>query len=117
MKSLEYKTVNPGQDFNDQEDKLFQPPEDPSTAEQVETPNVTVPMADRVAEQFAQVTDQVAQDVIARIFSGLPEVINRMHSSRSETNRLSATPPKFGASQASTNVGPLGHDGAIREEV
>lgn len=57
MKFSEYKTVNPGQDLNDQEDKFFQPPEDPSTAEQVETPNVTAQMADQVAERVVLAID------------------------------------------------------------
>jgi aquaporin related protein len=40
VKSVEYQTVNPGQDFDEHEAELFQPPEDPETAEQVERPNV-----------------------------------------------------------------------------
>jgi aquaporin related protein len=37
---VEYQTVNPGQDFDDHEAALFQPPEDAETADQVERPNV-----------------------------------------------------------------------------
>jgi aquaporin related protein len=40
VKTVEYQTVNPGQDFDDHEAALFQPPEDPESAEQVERPNV-----------------------------------------------------------------------------
>ncbi|KAF2642384.1 aquaporin-like protein [Massarina eburnea CBS 473.64] len=40
VKSVEYQTVNPGQDFDDHEAALFHPPDDPSSAEQVERPNV-----------------------------------------------------------------------------
>ncbi|KAF2027839.1 aquaporin-like protein [Setomelanomma holmii] len=40
VKIVEYQTVNPGQDFDDHEAKMFKPPEDPETAEQVERPNV-----------------------------------------------------------------------------
>ncbi len=38
--SVEYQTVNPGQDFDDHEAALFDPPEHPESAEQVERPNV-----------------------------------------------------------------------------
>jgi aquaporin related protein len=37
---VEYQTVNPGQDFDDHEAALFQPPEAAETADQVERPNV-----------------------------------------------------------------------------
>jgi aquaporin related protein len=40
VKTVEYQTVNPGQDFDDHETALFQPPDDPESAEQVERPNV-----------------------------------------------------------------------------
>lgn len=40
VKQVEYQTVNPGQDFDDHEAALFKPPEDPSSADQVERPNV-----------------------------------------------------------------------------
>jgi aquaporin related protein len=40
VKLVEYQTVNPGQDFDEHEAELFEPPEDPETAEQVERPNV-----------------------------------------------------------------------------
>lgn len=40
VKSVEYQTVNPGQDFDDHEAKIFNPPGDAETASQVERPNV-----------------------------------------------------------------------------
>ncbi|OCK94101.1 aquaporin-like protein [Cenococcum geophilum 1.58] len=40
MKTVEYQTVNPGQDFNDHEAELFEPPPVPATAEEVRRPNV-----------------------------------------------------------------------------
>ncbi|OAG07380.1 aquaporin-like protein [Paraphaeosphaeria sporulosa] len=39
VKSVEYETVNPGQDFDDHEAALFNPPDDPESKEQVERPN------------------------------------------------------------------------------
>lgn len=38
--SVEYQTVNPGQDFDEHEAELFKPPEDPESADQVERPNI-----------------------------------------------------------------------------
>lgn len=40
VKSVEYQTVNPGQDFDEHEAELFKPPKDPESADQVERPNV-----------------------------------------------------------------------------
>lgn len=44
IKALEYETANPGQDFDDQENELFDPGENPMTAEDVRRPNVAVEM-------------------------------------------------------------------------
>jgi len=41
LKSAEYETVNPGQDFNELEIKHFHPPDNPTRASDVERPNVT----------------------------------------------------------------------------
>ncbi|KAF2261436.1 aquaporin-like protein [Lojkania enalia] len=40
VKTVEYQTVNPGQDFDDHEAKLFKPPTNASDAAQVQRPNV-----------------------------------------------------------------------------
>jgi aquaporin related protein len=40
VKTVEYQTVNPGQDFDDHEAELFHPPDDPEDAAQVQRPNV-----------------------------------------------------------------------------
>jgi aquaporin related protein len=40
VKTVEYETVNPGQDFDDHEAALFNPPEDPTSAHEVRRPNV-----------------------------------------------------------------------------
>jgi len=42
MKFVDYETANPGQDFNEQEMKRFDPPVEPETAEQVARPIVAV---------------------------------------------------------------------------
>jgi len=41
MKYAEYETANPGQDFNEQETKMFDPPADPQTAADVERPVIS----------------------------------------------------------------------------
>ncbi|KAF2256466.1 aquaporin-like protein [Trematosphaeria pertusa] len=46
VKSVEYQTVNPGQDFDDHEAALFHPPDDPENAAQVERPNVAAIVAE-----------------------------------------------------------------------
>jgi aquaporin related protein len=49
VKLVEYETVNPGQDFDDHEAALFNPPDDPEHAGQVERPNVAAhAMADAI---------------------------------------------------------------------
>jgi len=42
IKALEYETANPGQDFDEQEDELFSPVENPSSADEVRRPIVAV---------------------------------------------------------------------------
>jgi len=42
IKKLEYETANPGQDFDDQENEIFNPSPDPVSAEEVRRPNVAV---------------------------------------------------------------------------
>lgn len=54
VKSVEYETVNPGQDFDDHEAALFNPPDDPDSKEQVERPNpaaIAAQQAVRVASE------------------------------------------------------------------
>lgn len=65
VKIAEYQTVNPGQDFDDHEAALFQPPEDAETAEQVERPNVAaiaVEEAVRMASQGSSQGPQIRGD-------------------------------------------------------
>jgi len=61
MKTVEYQTVNPGQDFNDHEAKLFQPPPIPATAEEVERPNVAAIAAEE-AVRAASLGDGVKRE-------------------------------------------------------
>lgn len=51
MKTLEYETANPGQDFDDKEDEVFQPDEDPASAADVRRPNVAVGSSEYIADE------------------------------------------------------------------
>ncbi|KAF2809435.1 aquaporin-like protein [Mytilinidion resinicola] len=51
VKTVEYQTVNPGQDFDDHEAELFHPPDDPENAEQVARPNVAAIAAEEAIRQ------------------------------------------------------------------
>ena len=48
MKFTEYETVNPGQDFNDHEIRMFSSPADAVTAGEVQRPNVSATAAEQV---------------------------------------------------------------------
>ncbi|PNS16004.1 Aquaporin-1 [Sphaceloma murrayae] len=50
IKTLEYETANPGQDFNEKEAEVFNPDDDPVSAEDVARPTVTVGNPDYVAD-------------------------------------------------------------------
>ncbi|OAK95694.1 aquaporin-like protein [Phaeosphaeriaceae sp. SRC1lsM3a] len=61
VKIAEYQTVNPGQDFDDHEAALFQPPEDAETADQVERPNVAAIAAEEAVRMASQGSSQGPQ--------------------------------------------------------
>ncbi|KAF2662239.1 aquaporin-like protein [Lophiostoma macrostomum CBS 122681] len=74
VKSVEYQTVNPGQDFDDHEAALFKPPSNPDSAAQVERPNVAA----------------IAVEEAVRMASrGEHEGIDRQLSSEGPSSRLS----------------------------
>lgn len=51
VKTLEYETANPGQDFNDKEAEVFNPDENPARASDVARPNIALGTPDFVADQ------------------------------------------------------------------
>ncbi|KAF2225289.1 aquaporin-like protein [Elsinoe ampelina] len=51
IKTLEYETANPGQDFNEKEAEVFQPDDNPVTAADVARPTVVIGNPDYVADQ------------------------------------------------------------------
>lgn len=51
IKILEYETANPGQDFNEKEAEVFNPDEEPATAEDVRRPNVGVGHSEYIATE------------------------------------------------------------------
>lgn len=54
VKMVEYQTVNPGQDFDDHEAALFKPPSNPSSATQVERPNVAAIAAEEAVRMASR---------------------------------------------------------------
>lgn len=53
MKFSEYETVNPGQDFDDHETELFNPPAQPVTREEVQRPNVAAETSEQILQTVA----------------------------------------------------------------
>ncbi|KAF2872783.1 aquaporin-like protein [Massariosphaeria phaeospora] len=80
VKSVEYQTVNPGQDFDDHEAALFQPPEHPEFAQQVERPNV----AAIAAEEAIRVASRSSKESKGGESSGAG-IMSRMESQPGQT--------------------------------
>jgi len=77
MKYSDYETVNPGQDFNEEETEHFQPPEDAETADDVKRPNPSA--------LAAQAIQAVTEASMAGAVSGAKVDVVRNPST--ETNR------------------------------
>lgn len=91
VKSVEYQTVNPGQDFDEHEAELFKPPEDPENAEQVERPNVAAAAVEEALR-------------LARAVSESPEVQLQGHDLESH-----APPEKMDAAYEQEMLARSGH--------
>ncbi|KAL6706126.1 Aquaporin-1 [Coniothyrium glycines] len=76
VKSVEYQTVNPGQDFDEHEAVLFKPPENPEHAEQVERPNV----AAAAVEALARATGPAAAVAGPHLANGIDHTLSRGQS-------------------------------------
>lgn len=108
VKSVEYQTVNPGQDFDDHEAALFHPPDDPESKEQVERPNVAA-----IATQEAV---QEAIRVASHSSGGDSEHYNGIEGRMSDEIHpgYSNHSPTMGrASMENSNIGRPGHNGNI----
>lgn len=107
MKLGDYETVNPGQDFNEEEADLFKPPTDAETADDVRRPNPTVVAAQRAVQsavqQSAQETAQTVAEEVVRAVS--PEAVRSPRGSveRAEEERRA----DLRYSQASTLEGGM----------
>ncbi|KAK5146621.1 hypothetical protein LTR04_001005 [Oleoguttula sp. CCFEE 6159] len=96
LKFGEYETVNPGQDFNDQEAEMFDPPEDPASAEEVQRPNPTAAAAEDIVSQAAQ------------------EIVNKVTSNELRASQSSTLSPHLSMIEASTvPPRPLPHEGVL----
>ncbi|KAJ4988198.1 MIP family channel protein [Stagonosporopsis vannaccii] len=90
IKMVEYQTVNPGQDFDDHEDALFEPPENPETAEEVERPNVAA-IAAQEAVRIASNSSEGEKDKDV-VFGGIDRTLSSSYhpSSNSRDGRRSS---------------------------
>ncbi|MBE7179755.1 MAG: aquaporin [Terriglobus roseus] len=61
IKTLEYETANPGQDFDDREDEVFNPDEEPATAADVRRPNVSTGDPDFVRSESGAISPSVSR--------------------------------------------------------
>jgi len=86
MKYSDYETVNPGQDFNEEETEHFKPPEDAETADDVKRPNPTA-LAAQQAIQAA--TESSMADAVTRatkdVVRSLSPEIERGRRTRART--------------------------------
>jgi len=102
VKSVEYQTVNPGQDFDDHEAAIFDPPDNPESKEQVERPNVAAIAVEEAVEEAIRV---------ASSSMGSPSSAERVTMNGSE-------PTPRQEHQAASNASHLkksGHTGNLRE--
>lgn len=111
VKSVEYQTVNPGQDFDDHEAALFNPPDDPDSKEQVERPNVAaIEAREAVAQVVERITSQSGSDDSAErteVVHGIDSRLSEEHHRVSPTlvNQEAASPYR------ETSLERTGHTG------
>ncbi|ORY12208.1 aquaporin-like protein [Clohesyomyces aquaticus] len=70
VKSVEYQTVNPGQDFDDHEAELFSPPDNPSNANEVQRPNVAAIVAEQAVRMVSSSSAGSSPNRVSR-FDGI----------------------------------------------
>ena len=100
MKLGDYETVNPGQDFNDEEAELFKPPEDAETAADVRRPNAGV-AAQQMSMQEA--TEQAAQVAVEKVVRDIaPSLVGSVSPEARREETSSGTEEDTRYSQAST---------------
>lgn len=81
MKFSEYETVNPGQDFDDHEMELFDPPAEAVTGEEVRRPNVAAETSEQAiqavisGEPLNMSGSRGTSSRASRVIGGLDEVI------------------------------------------
>ncbi|KAH7125716.1 aquaporin-like protein [Dendryphion nanum] len=86
VKIVEYQTVNPGQDFDDHEAALFKPPSNPSSATQVERPNVAAIAMEEAMRMASRSSGSGSEHKVDGIES-------RLSSDRYPTNQTSNMSP------------------------
>lgn len=77
MKFSEYSTANPGQDFDDHEAEIFEPPKEAVTKEDVQRPNVAA---------------EAAEEVVQAMVTGSPRSPSGSRTSRSQSATIGGIP-------------------------
>lgn len=88
MKFSEYETVNPGQDFDDHEIQLFDPPAEAVTREEVQRPNVVVEASEQILHSVVSGEPLSARDSRtsrSATIGGIDEVVEVEHEKRGST--------------------------------
>ncbi|KAJ4294346.1 Aquaporin-1 [Kalmusia sp. IMI 367209] len=108
VKSVEYQTVNPGQDFDDHEAALFHPPDDPESKEQVERPNVAAIAAEQAVEEAVRTASRSSGGRSDRFEAIAERISGEEKRSPGRTNQ-----PGLGAAPNTSDLGRTGHTGNI----
>jgi len=92
MKFAEYETVNPGQDFDDHEIELFDPPAEAVTREEVQRPNVVAEASEQIIHSVVSGEPLSSRDSgtgsrtsRSATIGGIDEVIEVEHEKRGST--------------------------------
>ena len=107
--SVEYQTVNPGQDFDDHEAAHFNPPDDPDSKEQVERPNVAAIEAREAVEQAVERIAGQSSGDRSDAYDGIESRLSGDHHRVSPTlvDQPAASPYR------TTDLGRTGHAGNV----
>lgn len=110
VKSVEYQTVNPGQDFDDHEAALFDPPDDPESKEQVERPNVAAIQArEAVEEAMGSFTSQSGDSEEKSRYDGIDGRLSQEYQRGSP----GLSNDSGSVAHGTTHLGRTGHTGSV----
>ncbi|KAF1976063.1 aquaporin-like protein [Bimuria novae-zelandiae CBS 107.79] len=114
VKSVEYETVNSGQDFDDHEAALFNPPDDPESKEQVERPNMAAIKAREAIDEAVQKASRSSSESGERLEQF--DSIDRRLSVEHRTSPTLVDQPSVGPGSQSLHLQRTGHTGNTIED-